>query len=102
MTRGEGASAIPASAATGGSAGESATTPAGIDVGAGNKTSMLGVATASTASPGVMAAPTGGQPGRLAPGQPVPPGHPAGGCLVRRPANRHGAPQHRLQRSASS
>jgi hypothetical protein len=51
MTRGGGASAIPTSTATGGSAGESATALAGIDVGAGNKTGRLGAAAASTASP---------------------------------------------------
>jgi hypothetical protein len=48
MTRGEGASAIPTSTTTGGSAGESATAPAGIDAGAGNKTGRLGAATVST------------------------------------------------------
>jgi hypothetical protein len=60
MTRGGGASAIPTSAATGGSAGESATAPAEIDAGAGNKIGRLGATAASTASPGMMAAPTGG------------------------------------------
>jgi hypothetical protein len=60
MTRGEGASATPTSAATGGSAGESATAPAGIDAGAGNKTGRLEATAASMASPGMMAAPTGG------------------------------------------
>jgi hypothetical protein len=60
MTRGGGALAIPTSTATGGSAGESATAPAGIDAGAVNKTGSLGVAAASTASPGMMVAPTGG------------------------------------------
>jgi hypothetical protein len=60
MTKGRGSSAISASAVTGGSAGESATAPAGIDAVAGNKTGGLGAAAASTASPGMMAAPTGG------------------------------------------
>jgi hypothetical protein len=60
MTKGRGTSAISTSAVTGGSAGESATAPAGIDVGAGNKTGGLGAAAASTASPDMMAAPTGG------------------------------------------
>jgi hypothetical protein len=60
MTRGGGASAISTSVATGGPADESATAPAGIDAGAGNKTGGLGAATASTASPNIMAAPTGG------------------------------------------
>jgi hypothetical protein len=56
MTRGGGASTIPTSTATGGSAEESAKAPAGIDAGAGNKTGRLGAAAASTASPGMMAA----------------------------------------------
>jgi hypothetical protein len=60
MTRGGGASAIPTSAATGGPADESATAPAGIDASAGNKTDRLRAAATSTASPGMMAAPTGG------------------------------------------
>jgi hypothetical protein len=60
MTKGGGTSAISTSVVTGGSAGESATAPAGIDAGAGNKTDRLGAAAASTASPGMMAAPTGG------------------------------------------
>jgi hypothetical protein len=60
MTKGRGASATSTSAVTGGSAGESATTPAGIDAGAGDKTSGLGAAAASTASPGMTTAPTGG------------------------------------------
>jgi hypothetical protein len=40
--------------------GESATAPAGVDAGAGNKSGRLGVTAASTASPGMMAAPTEG------------------------------------------
>jgi hypothetical protein len=60
MTKGGGTSAISTSAVTGGSAGESATAPAGIDAGAVNKTGGLGAAAASTASPGMTAAPTGG------------------------------------------
>jgi hypothetical protein len=46
MTTCGGASAIPTSAATGGSAGESATAPAGVDAGAGNKSAGLGAAAA--------------------------------------------------------
>jgi hypothetical protein len=102
MTAGGGASTIPTSAATGGSTGESATTPTGVNAGAGNKSAGLEAAAASAAFPGVVAAPTGGQPGRLAPWQPVPPGPPAGGRLARRPTNRHGAPQHRPPKPASS
>jgi hypothetical protein len=60
MTRGRGTSAISTSAVTGGSEGESATTSAGIDAGAGNKTGGLEAVAASTASPSMMAAPTGG------------------------------------------
>jgi hypothetical protein len=60
MTRGGGASTIPTSTATGGSVGESATAPVGIDAGVGNKTGRLRAAAASTASPGMMAAPAGG------------------------------------------
>jgi hypothetical protein len=74
MTTSGGTSTIPTSAATGGSAGESATAPVGVDAGADNKSGGLGVA--SAASPGVMAAPTGGQLGKLAPWQLVPPGPP--------------------------
>jgi hypothetical protein len=55
-----GTSTISTSAATGGSAGESATAPAGVDVGADNKSGGLGAAAALAASPGMMAAPTGG------------------------------------------
>jgi hypothetical protein len=58
--QGGGASAIPTSMATGGSTGESATAPEGIDAGADNKTGRLGATAASTASPGMMAAPTRG------------------------------------------
>jgi hypothetical protein len=60
MTEGRGTSAISISAVAGGSADESAAAPAGIDVGAGNNTGRLGAAAASTTSPGMMAAPTGG------------------------------------------
>jgi hypothetical protein len=93
---------IPTSVATDGSTGDSATATAGVDAGVGNKSAGLEATTASAASPGMMAAPTGGQPGRLAPWQFVPPGPLAGGRLVRRPTNRHGAPQHRLQRPTPS
>jgi hypothetical protein len=102
MTAGGGASTIPTSAAVGGSTGESATTPAGVDAGTSNKSGRLRVVAASPASPDVMAAPTGGQPGRLAPWQLVPPGLPAGGRLARRPTNWHGAPQHRPPKPAPS
>jgi hypothetical protein len=51
MTTGGGASTIPTSAVTGGSAGESATAPARVDAGVGNKSSGLGAAAASSASP---------------------------------------------------
>jgi hypothetical protein len=81
MARGGGTSAIPTSAAKGGSASESATAPAGIDVVTGNKTGGLGAAAASTASPGMTAAPIGARPGRLAPWQPVLPGPPPEGAL---------------------
>jgi hypothetical protein len=93
MTTGGGTSTISTSAATGGSAGESATAPAGVDAGADNKSGGLG------------AAPTGGgggHPERLALWQLTPSGPPARGRLVRRPTNRHGAPQHRPPRPASS
>jgi hypothetical protein len=60
MTTGGGASTILTSVATGGPAGESATTPVGVDAGAGNKLGGLGAAAASAASPGMMAAPIGG------------------------------------------
>jgi hypothetical protein len=60
MTEGGGASAVSTSAVTGGSAGESATAPAGIDAGAGDKPGELGAAATSTASPGMTVAPTGG------------------------------------------
>jgi hypothetical protein len=52
-----------------------------------NKAGGLGAAAASTTSPGMMAAPIGGRPGRLAPRQPVPPGPPVGGRLARKPTN---------------
>jgi hypothetical protein len=76
MTTGGGATTIRRRAATGGSTGESATASAGVDAGADNKLGGLGAAAASAISPGTMAAPTGGQPGRLAPWQLVPPGPP--------------------------
>jgi hypothetical protein len=60
MTTGGGASTIPTSAATGGSAGESTTAPAGVDAGADDESGGLGVVAASAASPDMMAAPTGG------------------------------------------
>jgi hypothetical protein len=53
-----GASAIPTSAATDGSADESATAPARVDAGTGNKSA--GLEAASVASPGMMAAPAEG------------------------------------------
>jgi hypothetical protein len=43
-----------------------------------------------------------GQLGKLAPWQVVPPGPPARGCLARRPANRHGASRHQLQKPVPS
>jgi hypothetical protein len=60
MSAGGSASVIPTLAATGGSTGESATAPEGVDAGAGNKTDRLEAAVPSTASPGMMASPTGG------------------------------------------
>jgi hypothetical protein len=60
MATGGGASAIPTSAATDGSAGKSATAPAGVDAGTGNKPAGLEAAAASAASPGMMAVPTEG------------------------------------------
>jgi hypothetical protein len=57
---GSGASAIPTSAATGGSAGESVTAPARVEASADNKSAGLEAAAASAASPDMMAAPTGG------------------------------------------
>jgi hypothetical protein len=65
MTRTEGAggggtSAISTSAVTGGSVGAPVAAPAGIDIGVGNETCGLEAAAASTASAGMMAAPTGG------------------------------------------
>jgi hypothetical protein len=60
MTKGGGASAVSTSVVTGGSAGESATVPVGIDAGADNKTGGLGAAAVSTASLGMTAAPIGG------------------------------------------
>jgi hypothetical protein len=103
MTRGGGASAIPTSAAMGGSAGKSMPAPAGIDAGADDKTGGLGAAAASTASPDMMAAPTGGvNLGGLPHDSSCRLGPPAGGRLMRRPTNRCGAPQHRLQRPTPS
>jgi hypothetical protein len=60
MTTGGGASTIPTSAATGGSMGESATAPTGVDAGTDNKSGGLGATAALAASPGMVAAPTGG------------------------------------------
>jgi hypothetical protein len=51
MTTGGGASTILTSAATGGSTGESATAPAGVDAGADDKSGGLGAVAASAASP---------------------------------------------------
>jgi hypothetical protein len=92
MTTGGGASTIPTSATTGDFTGESATAPAGVDAGADDKSGGLWAATTPAASLGTMAALTGGQPGRLAPWQLVPPGPPAGGRLGQRPTNQRGAP----------
>jgi hypothetical protein len=60
MTTGGGASTVPTSAMTGGSTGESAMTPAGVDADIRNKSVGPGAAAASAASPDVMAAPTWG------------------------------------------
>jgi hypothetical protein len=60
MTTGGSASTILTSAATGGSAGESATAPAGIDAGADDKSDGLRAVAASAASPDTMAAPMEG------------------------------------------
>jgi hypothetical protein len=59
-TTGSGASAIPTSAATGGSSDEPATAPAGVDADTNNKSVGLEVAAASAASPGMMATATKG------------------------------------------
>jgi hypothetical protein len=67
MTAGGGASTIPTSVATGGSTGESATTPAGVDADTSNKSGGIRAAAASAASPDVMAAPTGGSAGEACP-----------------------------------
>jgi hypothetical protein len=67
MTTGGDASTIPTSAATGGSAGESAMAPAGVDAGTDNKSGGLGAAAASATSPGMMAAPTGRSAGEACP-----------------------------------
>jgi hypothetical protein len=55
-----GTSTIPTSEATGGSTGESATAPAGVDAGAGNRSGRLGATAASAVSPSTMAASTEG------------------------------------------
>jgi hypothetical protein len=67
MTTGGGASTIPTSAATGGSAGESTTAPAGVDAGADDKSGRLGATVTSAASPGTMAAPAGGSAWEVCP-----------------------------------
>jgi hypothetical protein len=67
MTMGGGASTIPTLTVTGGSAGESATAPAGVDAGAGNMSGGLRTAAASAVSPGMMAAPIGGSAGEACP-----------------------------------
>jgi hypothetical protein len=67
MTTGGGASTIPTSAATGGSAGESAMAPVGVDAGADNKSGGLGAVAASATTPGTMAAPTVGSAGEACP-----------------------------------
>jgi hypothetical protein len=102
MTKGGGASAVSTSAVTGGSAGESATGPAGIDVGAGDKPDGLRAVATSTASPGMTATPTGGSIWEACPMATCATWAPAGGRLVRRPTNQRGAPQPWLQRPAPS
>jgi hypothetical protein len=97
-----GTSTIPTSEATGGSAGESATAPAGVDAGTGNRSGGLGAVAASAVSPARWPPRQRGQLGKLAPWQVTLSGPPARGCLARRPANRHGAPRHRLQKSVPS
>jgi hypothetical protein len=59
-SRGGGTSAISTSAAAGGFVGAPAVAPVGINVGVGDEEGGLEAAAASTASPGTMAAPTGG------------------------------------------
>jgi hypothetical protein len=73
MTTSGGTSTIPTSAATGGSAGESAMAPAGVDAGAADELGGLGAAAASAASPGMIAAPTGGGGGGTRRRGPPPP-----------------------------
>jgi hypothetical protein len=60
MTSSSGTSAIPASAATGGSTSKTATASAGVGAGAGNTSGGLGAAATSAASPGMMVAPMEG------------------------------------------
>jgi hypothetical protein len=60
MTTGGSASIVLTSAATGGSTGESAMTPAGVDADTSNKSAGPGATAASAVSPGVMVAPTWG------------------------------------------
>jgi hypothetical protein len=60
MTTSGGSSTIPTSGATGGSAGESATAPAGVDAGASNRSGGLEATVASAVSSGTMAALTEG------------------------------------------
>jgi hypothetical protein len=67
MTMGGGAATIPTSAATGSSAGESATAPVGVDAGVDDKSDELGAAATSAASPGTMAAPAEGSPWETCP-----------------------------------
>jgi hypothetical protein len=67
MTKGGGTSAISMSAAAGGTVGAPAVAPARIDVGVGVEEGGLKVAAESTASPGTMAAPTGGSAGEACP-----------------------------------
>jgi hypothetical protein len=66
MTTSGGASTIPASAATGGSVGESAMAPAGVDAGA-DKSGVLEAAAGSATSPGTMAATIGRSAGEACP-----------------------------------
>jgi hypothetical protein len=97
-----GTSTIPMSEATGGSAGESATAPTGVDAGASNRSRGLGARPRQQSPPARWPPRQRGRPGGLAPWQLVPPGPPARGRFVRRPANQHGASRRRLRRPAPS
>jgi hypothetical protein len=97
-------STIPTSEATGGSAGESATAPAGVALTPAPATGQagLGPRPRQQSPPAQWPPRQRGRPGGLAPRQLMPPGPPARGRFVRRPANRHGTPRCRLRRPASS